>query len=224
MHGPLVGPVRSSVRKVCEREPEYNAPSVGILYKSRRFRAKSDESEARKRAERSDHPHESIPNGSNLDLRPEQNVILIHGKGGPYGKSARHRLVPLNPHSQKALDAYLAVRMKLVETRKVETRALFFGLRNNEDGSAISVRSVFRMILHMTKVRGHPDAPASVTPCLCDPHARQRLSSGCDRTETGTRQSRRDGSLCTGFDSIDDGHVQRGASAREGSLISLRCL
>jgi hypothetical protein len=32
MHGPLVGTVRSSVRKVCEWEPEYNAPFVGILY------------------------------------------------------------------------------------------------------------------------------------------------------------------------------------------------
>jgi len=44
------------------------------------------------------------------DLRPEQKTILIHGKGGLYGKNAKQRLVPLNPHSQKALDAYQRVR------------------------------------------------------------------------------------------------------------------
>jgi hypothetical protein len=28
------------------------------------------------------------------DLRREQNAILINGEGGPYGKNAKHRLVP----------------------------------------------------------------------------------------------------------------------------------
>ena len=43
------------------------------------------------------------------DLRPEQNAILINGKGGPYGKNAKHRLVPLNPSSYKALNATVIV-------------------------------------------------------------------------------------------------------------------
>jgi site-specific recombinase XerD len=42
-------------------------------------------------------------------LRPEQNAILINGKGGPYGKNAKHRLVPLNPSSYKALNATVIV-------------------------------------------------------------------------------------------------------------------
>jgi hypothetical protein len=75
--------------------------------------------------------------------------------------------MPLNPHSGKAPDAHLVARSKLTETRKVETQALFFGLRNKETHAAISTRSVFRMLLHMTKVRGlqrmHP-----VTPCPRD--------------------------------------------------------
>jgi site-specific recombinase XerD len=110
------------------------------------------------------------------DLRPEQKAILIHGKGGPYGKNAKQRLVPLNPHSQKALDAYLAARLKLAEARKVETRALFFGLRNNEDGTAISVRSVFRMLLHMTKVRGLQRMHPHLLRHACATHM---LDNGC---------------------------------------------
>ena len=110
------------------------------------------------------------------DLRPEQNVILIHGKGGPYGKNAKHRLVPLNPHSQRALDAYLAARLKLAETRKVETRALFFGLRSNEVHAAISVRSVFRMLLHMTKVRGLQRMHPHLLRHACATHM---LDNGC---------------------------------------------
>jgi integrase/recombinase XerC len=110
------------------------------------------------------------------DLRPEQSVILIHGKGGPCGKNAKHRLVPLNPHSQKALDAYLAARLKLTESCKMETRALFFGLRNNEDGAAISVRSVFRMLLHMTKVRGLQRMHPHLLRHACATHM---LDNGC---------------------------------------------
>src|SRR5204863_1022427 len=71
-----------------------------------------------------------------------------------YGKAGRQRLVPLNPHSKKALGAYLAARSKVIHERKLETQALFFGLRNNDDGESISVRSVSRMLLHITRVRG----------------------------------------------------------------------
>jgi site-specific recombinase XerD len=110
------------------------------------------------------------------DLRPEQNAILIHGKGGPYGKNAKHRLVPLNPYSQKALDAYLIARSSLAETRKLETQALFFGLRNNEAHSAISVRSVFRMLLHMTKVRGLQRMHPHLLRHACATHM---LDNGC---------------------------------------------
>src|ERR1700730_6321269 len=59
------------------------------------------------------------------DLRPEQDAILINGKGGPYGKNAKHRLVPLNPKSRSALDAYLVERDKVASTNKTEPRALF---------------------------------------------------------------------------------------------------
>jgi integrase/recombinase XerC len=90
------------------------------------------------------------------DFRPEQKAILIHGKGGPYGKSAKQRLVPLNPHSRKALYEYLDARARVL---KMETNVLFFAVRNRYvkspgDIEPIDVRSISRMLLHMTKVRG----------------------------------------------------------------------
>ncbi|MFL6306906.1 MAG: tyrosine-type recombinase/integrase [Candidatus Sulfotelmatobacter sp.] len=88
------------------------------------------------------------------DLRPEQNAILIHGKGGHYGKAAKLRVVPINPYVQKALTPYLALRAKALERRRLKPSALFFGLAGKHTESPISTRSVHRMLLHMTKVRG----------------------------------------------------------------------
>jgi len=92
------------------------------------------------------------------DLRPEQRGILIHGKGGMFGKSAKERLVPLNPYSQDALDAYLLERSKFIKQAKTKTEALFFAVRNRyaADGKlqSINVRSVVRMLKLMTKLRG----------------------------------------------------------------------
>ena len=48
----------------------------------------------------------------------------IRTAGGPYGKSAKFRLVPLNPHSQKALDAYVIARSRMVRELTLETRTL----------------------------------------------------------------------------------------------------
>jgi integrase/recombinase XerC len=112
------------------------------------------------------------------DLRPEQSVILIHGKGGPYGKNAKHRLVPLNPHSQKALDEYLDARAKFL---KVETNVLFFGARNRyakspADVEPIDVRSIARMLLHMTKVRGLQRMHPHLLRHACATHM---LDNGC---------------------------------------------
>ena len=92
------------------------------------------------------------------DLRPEQRGILIHGKGGMFGKASKERLVPLNPYSQGALDVYLAKRSKFIERAKRQTQALFFAVRNRYVGDgklqSINVRSVGRMLMQMTKVRG----------------------------------------------------------------------
>ena len=70
-----------------------------------------------------------------------------------YGKAGRQRLVPLNPHSKKALDEHLAARSRVLVERKLETRALFFSRSNSSDGAPIDVRSVARMLVQMTKVR-----------------------------------------------------------------------
>ena len=75
-------------------------------------------------------------------------------KGGMYGKAGRQRLVPLNPHSKKALDEYLTARSTVLGERKLETRALFFSRSNNGVGASISVRSVARMLVQMTRERG----------------------------------------------------------------------
>jgi integrase/recombinase XerC len=88
------------------------------------------------------------------DLRPEQNAILIHGKGGHYGKAAKLRVVPINPYVEKALRPYLALRAKVLERRKLNLRALFFGLAGKHSEGPLSTRSVHRMLLHMTEVRG----------------------------------------------------------------------
>jgi integrase/recombinase XerC len=69
-----------------------------------------------------------------------------------YGKEGKFRLVPLNQKTQAALDVYLPVRETMLQKHKLETRALFFGLRNNP-GKSISVRSIGRMLKRLTKVR-----------------------------------------------------------------------
>lgn len=111
------------------------------------------------------------------DLRPEQNAILINGKGGPYGKNAKHRLVPLNPRSRAALDAYLARRKKVAKLNEIETQALFFAVRNRcSTPKALNVRSINRMLLQMTKVRGLPPMHPHLLRHACATHM---LDNGC---------------------------------------------
>jgi site-specific recombinase XerD len=91
------------------------------------------------------------------DLRLEQNAILINGKGGPYGKSAKLRLVPLNAKSREALDLYLIERKKMLAKHNLETEALFFPVRDRYSPAkrgALNVRSVHRMLLYICKLRG----------------------------------------------------------------------
>ena len=112
------------------------------------------------------------------DLRLEQKAILIHGKGGPYGKSAKQRLVPLNPHSRKAVDEYLVARATFL---KVGTNVLFFAARNRYakspgDIEPIDVRSISRMLLHMTKVRGLQPMHPHLLRHACATHM---LDNGC---------------------------------------------
>jgi integrase/recombinase XerC len=112
------------------------------------------------------------------DLRPEQKAILIHGKGGPYGTNAKQRLVPLNPHSRKALDEYLDARVRFL---KVETSVLFFAVRNRYEKSStniepIDVRSISRMLLHMTQVRGLQPMHPHLLRHACATHM---LDNGC---------------------------------------------
>jgi site-specific recombinase XerD len=113
------------------------------------------------------------------DLRPEQNAILINGKGGPYGKNAKHRLVPLNPHSREALEIYLIERDKMVKRYKLETQALFFAVRNRyseEHRGSLDVRSIRRMLLQITKSRGLPPMHPHLLRHACATHM---LDHGC---------------------------------------------
>jgi site-specific recombinase XerD len=88
------------------------------------------------------------------DFQPEQNAILIHAKGGHYGKAAKLRLVPMNPHVEDVLRPYLCLRDMMVKRRKLRTNALFFAVSPNGKDAPITSRSVHRMLLRMTKVRG----------------------------------------------------------------------
>jgi len=114
------------------------------------------------------------------DLRPEQRGILIHGKGGMFGKSAKERLVPLNPRSQNALEAYLPKRSNFIKQTKTKTEALFFAVRNRyaSDGKlqSINVRSVVRMLVLMTKVRGLQPMHPHLLRHACATHM---LDNGC---------------------------------------------
>jgi integrase/recombinase XerC len=93
------------------------------------------------------------------DLRPEQSAILINGKGGPYGKSAKYRLVPLGAKSREALAGYLPVRDRMLNQNGTKTAALFFRVRGKNVKRAagvlpINVRSVHRLVRYMSQVRG----------------------------------------------------------------------
>ncbi len=120
------------------------------------------------------------------DLRPEQNAILIHGKGGPYGKSAKFRLVPLNARSRAALDVYLVEREKIVIKRKLETDVLFFPVRDRysrgKQGS-LNVRSVHRILLHIAKLRGLSPMHPHLLRHACATHM---LDNGCPLDVIGT--------------------------------------
>jgi integrase/recombinase XerC len=113
------------------------------------------------------------------DLRPEQNAILINGKGGPYGKNAKHRLVPLNPKSRSALDMYLIERDRVATKNQVQTQSLFFAVRNRcspAKRGSLNVRSVHRMLLQMTKIRGLPPMHPHLLRHACATHM---LDNGC---------------------------------------------
>jgi integrase/recombinase XerC len=114
------------------------------------------------------------------DLRPEQNAIHINGKGGPYGKSSKFRLVPLNPKSRLALESYLVPRQSVARRNNIQTTALFFAMRNRypgaNKGSSLNVRSVGRMLLHITKVRSLPPMHPHLLRHACATHM---LDNGC---------------------------------------------
>src|SRR5882724_4045118 len=141
------------------------------------------------------------------DLRPEQSVILIHGKGGPYGKSARPRLVPLNPHSQKALDASRGAAEDNGKSQAGNAVPFLRAAKQRGWVGHFGAERLPNAAAHDEGARTPTDAPASFTPCLRDSHARQRLSPGCHRPDPGTRQPGRNGTLCVGFNTSDDGHL-----------------
>src|SRR5581483_3286959 len=92
------------------------------------------------------------------DFRPEQRSILIHGKGGMYGKAAKERLVPVNPYVQAALDAYLPARQQFMAAENIYSNALFIAVRNRYSEKsgrpAISDRTIRRLLEYMCELRG----------------------------------------------------------------------
>lgn len=113
------------------------------------------------------------------DLRPEQRGILIKGKGGMCGLAAKERLVPMNPYSQSALDVYLAKRSKFIKGAGTKTEALFFAVRNryaSDQLQSINVRSVSRMLLAMTQLRGLQPMHPHLLRHSCATHM---LDNGC---------------------------------------------
>ena len=91
------------------------------------------------------------------------------------------RLVLLNPKSRSALGTYLVRRAPVAKRDKIEPTTLFFPVRvwNRYAGvelKSLSTRSVDRMLLHMTKVRGlQPMHPHLLRPA-CATH---KLDNGC---------------------------------------------
>jgi integrase len=90
------------------------------------------------------------------DLRPEQKAILINGKGGPYGKSAKYRLVPLNPNTEGSRRLSHRTHEDTQPDENRNPSALFRTIHRPKRQESIDVLSVHRMLLQITKQRGLP--------------------------------------------------------------------
>jgi integrase/recombinase XerC len=80
------------------------------------------------------------------DIEEANGLILVHGKG------KKQRYVPLGGVAAEALDAYRAVRRRLLRKLEMNTHWLFI----NQRGGPLTTRSVARIVKQMAISKGLP--------------------------------------------------------------------
>jgi len=103
----------------------------------------------------------------NVDDLQDGRVVLIHGKGN------RDRHAVFGEPCQRAIDAWLPVRKKLLKRWRIKTDALFCSVSNHQS-ERLDVRNVRRIVSRVAEANGLPKFNPHALRHACATHSHDR--------------------------------------------------